>query len=129
MSDTPRTDEQELAYGAEDGSTYVHTTFARKLEREIRQLEVAIYDLKTENNKLRKDLDEATHLNQAVSILAGLPRADEMEYLMKDKKRLDWLLDENSCTHIERGRYNRFRDWLVKTLHNRSDIDLSLIHI
>ena len=35
MSDTPRTDEQELAYEAEDGSTYVHTTFARKLEREI----------------------------------------------------------------------------------------------
>ena len=74
-------------------------------------------------DRLRKDLDEAAHLNQAVSILAGLPRADEMEYLMKDKKRLDWLLDENSCTHIERGRYNRFRDWLVKTLHNRSDID------
>jgi hypothetical protein len=30
MSKTPRTDEQELAYVAEDGSTYVHTTFARK---------------------------------------------------------------------------------------------------
>ena len=41
MSDTPRTDEQELAYEAEDGSTYVHATFARKLERE--------------NNELRRD--------------------------------------------------------------------------
>ena len=38
MSETPRTDEQELAYMAEDGSTYVHTTFARKLEREIAEL-------------------------------------------------------------------------------------------
>lgn len=58
LSDTPRTDEQELAYEAEDGSTYVHTTFARELEREIRQLEVTIYDLKTENNQLKKDLDQ-----------------------------------------------------------------------
>jgi hypothetical protein len=58
MSDTPRTDEQELAYEAEDGSTYVHTTFARELEREIRQLEVAIYDLKTENNLLHEALDQ-----------------------------------------------------------------------
>ena len=58
MSDTPRTDEQELAYEAEDGSTYVHTTFARQLEREIRQLEVAVYDLKTENNLLHEALDQ-----------------------------------------------------------------------
>lgn len=58
MSDTPRTDEQELAYEAEDGSTYVHTTFARNLEREIRQLEVAIYDLKTQNNELKEALDQ-----------------------------------------------------------------------
>jgi hypothetical protein len=93
------------------------------ITEEYRQLEVAIYDLKTENNRLRKDLDEATHLNQAISMLAGLPRSDEMDTLVKDGKRLDWLLDENSCIHIERGRYNRFRDWLVKTLHNRSDID------
>ena len=46
-----------------------------------------------------------------------------LEKSSKDVERLDWLLDENSCIHIERGRYNRFRDWLVKTLHNRSDID------
>ena len=80
MSKTPRTDEQELAYVAEDGSTYVHTTFARKLEREIAEL-------------------------------------------LKDAQRLDWLLDENSCNHIERGRYNRFGNWLGKKFHNRSDID------
>ena len=136
MSDTPRTDEQELAYRAEDGSTYVHTTFARKLEREIRQLEVAIYDLKTENaelhkqrqrdallgsatmqadheliTELRKELDEATHLNQAVTMLAGLPRADEMDTLVKDGKRLDWLLNYE-------GNY-----WL---LENRADIDKAM---
>ena len=47
----------------------------------------------------------------------------QLAELRKDKERLDWLLDENSCNHIERGRYNRLGDWLVKTLHNRSDID------
>ena len=123
MSKTPRTDEQELAYVAEDGSTYVHTTFARKLEREIRQLEVAIYDGKKENEELRKQLAEIIHLNQAVSMLAGLPTAKEMDTLVKDGKRLDWLLDENSCNHIERGCYNQWGNWLGKTLHNRSDID------
>lgn len=92
-------------------------------EREIRQLEVAIYDGKKENEELRKQLAEIIHLNQAVSMLAGLPTAKEMDTLVKDGKRLDWLLDENSCNHIERGRYNRLGDWLVKTLHNRSDID------
>jgi hypothetical protein len=43
--------------------------------------------------------------------------------LRKDKERLDWLLDENSCTHIERGCYNRVGNWLGKKFHNRSDID------
>ena len=112
MSDTPRTDDQELAYEAEDGSTYVHTTFARKLEREIRQLEVAIYDLRTEYRQLQDALT-----------LACEDRDYFVDLYKMEKERLDWLLDENSCTHIERGRYNRFRDWLVKTLHNRSDID------
>ena len=63
MSKTPRTDEQELAYVAEDGSTYVHTTFARKLEREIRQLEVAIYDGKKEAGVLRQMLAEMHEVN------------------------------------------------------------------
>jgi predicted nucleic acid-binding Zn-ribbon protein len=63
MSKTPRTDEQELAYVAEDGSTYVHTTFARKLEREIRQLEVAVYDGKKEAAELRKMLAEMHEVN------------------------------------------------------------------
>ena len=82
-----------------------------------------VQELKGQIIELRKQLDETIHLNQAVSMLAGLPTAKEMDTLVKDGKRLDWLLDENSCTHIERGRYNRVGDWLVKTLHNRSDID------
>ena len=102
MSETPRTDEQELAYVAEDGSTYVHTTFARQLEREIRQLEVAIYDVKKEAGVLRKQLDETIHLNQAVSMLAGLPTAKEMDTLVKDGKRLDWLLKTQSFLSINR---------------------------
>ena len=84
MSDTPRTDEQELAYEAEDGSTYVHTTFARKLEREIRQLEVAIYDLKTENNQLHEALDQVIEDRDSYH--------EENTELRKDKERLDWLM-------------------------------------
>jgi hypothetical protein len=61
--------------------------------RLLELLEATIYDLKTENNKLRKDLDGSVYLNQAVSMLAGLPTAREMEDLMKDKERLDWLID------------------------------------
>jgi phosphoglycerate-specific signal transduction histidine kinase len=79
MSKTPRTDEQELAYVAEDGSTYVHTTFARKLEREIRQLEVAIYDGKKEAGVLRQMLAELHEVNAE---------------LHKDAQRLDWILSD-----------------------------------
>jgi hypothetical protein len=64
----------------------------RTNESEYKLLEVAIYDLKTENNRLRKEIDALTHTNQAISMLAGLPRADEMETLIKDGKRLDWIL-------------------------------------
>lgn len=47
-------------------------------------------------NELRKEIDALTHTNQAISMLAGLPRADEMETLIKDGKRLDWLIDNAS---------------------------------
>jgi hypothetical protein len=69
-------------------------------KEEYRLLEVAIYDLKTENNKLRKDLDEAIHLNQAVSMLAGLPTAREMDTLVKDGKRLTWIF-RNCCVEFD----------------------------
>ena len=66
LSNTPRTDEAEEQYWlnkcikAEEvlTSKAVHSDFARQLEREIRQLEVAIYDLKTENNLLHEALDQ-----------------------------------------------------------------------
>jgi len=69
MSDTPRTDEQELAYEAEDGSTYVHATFARKLERE--------------NAELRKDKERLDWLigNSSISILR------------KDEDGEDWWVE------------------------------------
>jgi len=100
MSATPRTD--EIPHNVAELAMH-----ARKLEREIRQLEVAIYDLKTENNllnealdqviedrdayhdenaKLRKDADELILLNQAVTMLAGSPRSDEMDALIKKAK-------------------------------------------
>jgi hypothetical protein len=91
------------------------------MTEEYRKLEAAIYDLKTEIaelhkqrrvdallgtsameadheliTELRKELDEVTHLNQAISMLAGLPRSDEMDTLVKDGKRLDWILDQGS---------------------------------
>ncbi len=57
MSGTPRTDERVMQFG--DGpAKYVYAAFADKLEREIRQLEVAIYDLKTVNNLLHEALDQ-----------------------------------------------------------------------
>jgi predicted RNase H-like nuclease (RuvC/YqgF family) len=73
---------------------YAHKQTIAKLRHENRDLKQCCEELQVINDKLRKD-----------------------------KERLDWLLDENSCNHIERGRYNRLGDWLVKILHNRSDID------
>ena len=83
-SDTPRTDNQELAYEAEDGSTYVHTTFARSLEREIRQLEVAIYDFKTTTNELNEAVDSLIEERDAYH--------DDNMRLLRDQKRLEWLM-------------------------------------
>jgi hypothetical protein len=60
------------------------------------RLEQEITSLKRENNALRREIDALTHTNQAVSMLAGLPTAREMETLIKDGKRLDWLIDNAS---------------------------------
>jgi len=51
MSDTPKTDEQELAYIGEDGSTYVHATFARQLERELAEAKAEIIRIAKERNE------------------------------------------------------------------------------
>ncbi|MEK9986087.1 MAG: hypothetical protein VW879_15220 [Opitutae bacterium] len=50
--------------------------------------------IEQENVELRKQLAEIIHLNQAVSMLAGLPTAEEMDTLVKDGKRLDWILSD-----------------------------------
>lgn len=60
MSDTPRTDVVTKKSVEEDDGEYLAEDLlfhARELERENRQLEVTIYDLKTENNLLHKSLD------------------------------------------------------------------------
>lgn len=56
--------------------------------------------IEQENVELRKQLAEIIHLNQAVSMLAGLPTAEEMDTLVKDGKRLDWLLKTQSFLSI-----------------------------
>jgi FtsZ-binding cell division protein ZapB len=55
-----------------------------KLEQEIRQLEVAIYDLKTENNLLHEALDQVIEDRDAYH--------EENAELRRDKDRLDWLM-------------------------------------
>ena len=96
MSDTPRTEKAREQYRMDvyepnpKGFVVaepVHASFARSLERENTSL-------KRENNALRKEIDALTHTNQAISMLAGLPRANEIETLITDGKRLDWLLNE-----------------------------------
>lgn len=62
MSETPRTDAEVIQFG--DGpAKYVYAAFADKLEREIRQLEVAIYDGKKEAGVLRRMLAEMHEMN------------------------------------------------------------------
>jgi FtsZ-binding cell division protein ZapB len=55
-----------------------------KLEQEIRQLEVAIYDLKTENNLLHEALDQVIEDRDSYH--------EENAELRRDKDRLDWLI-------------------------------------
>lgn len=74
------------------------------------RLEQEITSLKRENNALRREIDALTNTNQAISMLAGLPRANEMETLIKDGKRLDWILSDA-------GKY-----WLS----SREDIDKAM---
>ena len=66
MTNTPRTEQAREDYKVDvfdnpKGICFaqpVHASFARKLEEEIRQLEVTIYDLKTKNNELQQAIDE-----------------------------------------------------------------------
>ena len=90
MSDTPRTDNQ---------------------------LEVAVYDLKTENNLLHKALDQVIEDRDSYH--------DENAELLKDKERLDWLLeskyalgpeqDLSNCKHTSAKSY--------QLIYTRKNID------
>lgn len=55
-----------------------------RTEEEYRQLEVAIYDLRTENNLLHEALDQVIEDRDAYH--------DENAELRKDKERLEWLM-------------------------------------
>lgn len=78
-SDTPRTDEANKQYQVDvydnpkgfGVAEPVHASFARELERE--------------NNELRK---------QNNGLRTGLPTHAEVDVLLEDKKRLDWLLED-----------------------------------
>jgi hypothetical protein len=61
------------------------------------------HKLKEKNHELRKQVDELIHMNQAISMVAGLPRKDEMETLIKDGKRMDWLLSHAYAIQVDEG--------------------------
>jgi hypothetical protein len=67
------------------------------------QLEKEITSLKRENNALRREIDTLIHTNMAISMLAGVPRDNEMETLIKDGKRLDFLLNCAYAIQINKG--------------------------
>ena len=84
MSDTPRTDAELRKPIHDTGISNNLTEFCQGLEREIRQLEVAIYDLKTENNLLHEALDQVIEDRDCYH--------EENAELRRDKERLDWLM-------------------------------------
>lgn len=105
MSDTPRTDAKAIQFG--DGpAKYVYASFANKLEREIRQLEVAVYDFKTENNQLQNALT-----------LACEDRDYFVDLYNMEKERLDWILE-----HCDVG-YDKF---YKTSFENRDEIDQAM---
>lgn len=83
-SDTPRTD-AELRKPIHDTGIYNNLTeFCQGLEREIRQLEVAIYDFKTTTNELNEAVDSLIEERDAYH--------DDNMRLLRDQKRLEWLM-------------------------------------
>lgn len=63
----------------------------RTNESEYKRLEVAIYDLKTENNQLQEALDQVIEDRDSYH--------DENAELRKDKERLDWLQSSGLTLH------------------------------
>lgn len=121
MSDTPRTDAVTKKSVDEDDGEYLTEDLlfhARELEREIRQLEVAIYDLKTENNLLQEALDQVIDDRDAYH--------EENNGLLKDKERLDWLIDNASISMLRKDEDGR--EWWVELDYSepREDIDQAM---
>lgn len=109
MSDTPRTDAVTKKSVDEDDGEYLTEDLlfhARELEREIRQLEVAIYDFKTENNELQNALT-----------LACEDRDYFVDLYKMEKERLDWILE-----HCDVG-YDKF---YKTSFENRDEIDQAM---
>ena len=59
---------------------------ADTMRKHYQTVEALLFEAQTENNALRKDADELILLNQAVTMLAGSPRSDEMDALIKEAK-------------------------------------------
>jgi murein tripeptide amidase MpaA len=76
MSTTPRTDEQVLAYRSEDGSEFVHASFAEELETEL----AAAIQISTKY--------ENRYFENCAELAAMTARAEKAE---ADTARLDWL--------------------------------------
>ena len=83
MSATPRTDEQVLAYRAEDGSEVVHASFAAELETELIAMTA-----RAELAEASAKLWEADALLYANNSEYWKARAEKAE---ADTTRLDWL--------------------------------------
>ena len=83
MSDTPRTDAQLRKPIHDTGISSNLFEFCRDLEREIRQLEVAICDLKTENNALRNDKER---LDWLMSMVGWASTREDIDRMLGDEE-------------------------------------------
>jgi hypothetical protein len=82
---------------------HVHKGLSEMRFKQIIELEEENYEQRGRINKLQKELDDLTHMHQAISMVAGLPRKDEMETLIKDGKRMDWLLSHAYAIQVDEG--------------------------
>jgi len=87
----------------------------RTNESEYKRLEVAIHDLKTENNRLQEALDQVIEDRDSYH--------DENAELRKDKARLDWLVDNTAISMFRKDEDGE--EWWVELDYSeaRNDID------
>jgi len=117
LSETPRTDDvrhnvAELAM------------FARKLERELNELKAihktAITDCRQYTPERWKEICD---LQEPAAVWLD---GKQMTELMKDKERLDWLIDNASISMLRKDEDGE--EWWVELSYNegREDIDTSM---